>query len=383
MQMSPVRVVILGSTGSIGRQALDVIATNPDDFLVTGLVAGSDGESLREQADRFDVATVGLGREAAIEIARDVEADVVLNAVMGAAGLEASVAALAGGKRLGLANKESLIAGGEICLATAARTGAAMVPVDSEHAALAQCLAGVDANTVESIVITASGGPFRGRTELGSVSVDEALAHPTWSMGQKITIDSATLMNKGLEVIEAHFLFGIDYEQIDVVVHPQSIVHGIVQMVDGSVLMQAAPTDMRIPIEAALRYPDREPSAYGRLSFAEVGSLTFEPVDRQTFPALDLAYEAGKKGKTFPAVLNAANEVAVAAFLKGSLRFPEITSVVAEVLGEHEPQEASELGSVLEVDGWARARAEELVTRRPTTSVRRTIPRTAAGATER
>ena len=351
------RVVILGSTGSIGRQALDVVRSHPDLFEVVGLVAGTDRETLDRQAGAFGVARTGLGGDEAEAMASLEGADVVLNAVVGAAGLRASIAALEAGKTLALANKESLVAGGRACLAAAERGGGTIVPVDSEHAALAQCLEGRDRATVTKLVLTASGGPFREREDLSGVTVDDALAHPTWSMGPKITIDCATLMNKGLEVIEAHYLFGFDYDHIDVVVHPQSVVHGAIEMNDGSLLLQAGPTDMRVPILAALSAPDRVGPPVATLDLAATGTLTFEPVDLQRFPALGLAYAAGREGRSLPAALNAANEEAVTAFLARKIGFSSIARVSTEVLGAHEPREVDDLAAVLEVDAEARVAA--------------------------
>ncbi len=353
------RVVILGSTGSIGRQALDVIRDNPDDFEVVGLAAGSQSEQLQRQADEFGVSRHGLGADAALELATLEEADIVLNAVVGAAGLRASVAALGSGKRLALANKESLVAGGEVCLRTASQSGGTIVAVDSEHAALAQCLAGVDPMTIRRLVLTASGGPFRTRMDLSSVTPEEALAHPTWSMGPKITIDSATLMNKGLEIIEAHFLFGLDYDRIDAVCHPQSLVHGMVEFVDSSTLLQAAPTDMRVPIQSALTWPDRRPRVGKAIDWADVGTIEFEAIDRERFPCVNLARKAGEMGGTHPAALNASNEEAVGAFLNHRVSFVDIPAVIEKVLGEHESLDAQDLEAVLEVDAWARKRAAD------------------------
>jgi 1-deoxy-D-xylulose-5-phosphate reductoisomerase len=355
------RVVILGSTGSIGKQALDVIRARPDRFTCVGLVAGSNGDLLARQAAEFGVTSSGVGSEAALELASSPEAEVVLNAVVGAAGLRASVAALSAGRILALANKESLVAGGEVCLAAADAGEGRIVPVDSEHAALAQCLEGRPRDSIARLIITASGGPFRERADLAGVTPDEALAHPTWSMGPKITIDSATLMNKGLEVIEAHHLFGASFDDIDVLVHPQSVVHAAVELRDGSYLMQAAPTDMRLPVSAALSYPERPGPALERLDLAKVGALEFEEVDRDRFRAFDLALKAGRTGGTCPAVLNAANEVAVAAFLRGRIGFLDIPRLVEMVLGDHVRRNANDLEVVLEVDAWARARAGELV----------------------
>jgi 1-deoxy-D-xylulose-5-phosphate reductoisomerase len=355
------RVAILGSTGSIGRQAVQVVKDHPERFQVVGLCAHTDGERVEEQARALHVGRTGLGAEAAVDLATLNEADVVLNAIVGAAGLRASVAALDAGKTLALANKESLVAGGEACLAAARRSGGRIVPVDSEHAAISQCLGGSDPATIRRIVLTASGGPFRRRPELGEVTPEEALRHPTWSMGPKITIDSATLMNKGLEVIEAHHLFGVGYDAIDVVVHPQSLVHGIVEFVDGTMLMQAAPTDMSIPIQSALSSPSRLSSDAGRLDLVSTGDLEFEQVDHDRFPAMALAYEAGRRARSYPAVLNAANEVAVHGFLGGALRFPEIAATVEAVMSAHDPVDVDDVGAVLEVDAWARNEAQRTV----------------------
>jgi 1-deoxy-D-xylulose-5-phosphate reductoisomerase len=356
------RIVVLGSTGSIGRQALDVIRENPRRFKLVGLGAGSDSKSLAAQAEAFSPVQTGIGAEQAITLATLQDADIVLNGIVGAAGLAASIAALEAGKVLALANKESLVAGGEACLAAARRGGGSIVPVDSEHAALAQCLDKIDPATIRRIAITASGGPFRTRSELRGVTPEEALAHPTWSMGPKITVDSATLMNKGLEVIEAHHLFGFPYEQIRVVVHPQSVVHGWVELLDGTTMMQAAPPDMRIPIQAALG-AGRFPSTVSALDLESVGALTFEPVDRQRFPSLGLAYEAGRRARSYPAVLNAANEVAVHSFLDRQIVFEDIPHVVESVLDSHDPFDVQELAAVLEADAWARERAREAVVR--------------------
>ena len=354
----PRRVAILGSTGSIGTQALDVVRANPDSFEVVALVAGSDEEGLARQAKEFGVAHTGLGSGAAAELASLDEADVVLNAVVGAAGLRASVAALEAGKVLALANKESLVAGGEICTRAAGEGGGSIVPVDSEHAALFQCLS-TDGSPAIAVVLTASGGPFRERADVDGVTVEEALAHPTWSMGPKVTIDSATLMNKGLEVIEAHYLFGFGYDDIEVVVHPQSVVHAAVRCADGTMVMQAAPPDMRLPIQSALTWPFTASGVSSTIDLAEVGSLTFEPVDRTRFPSLDLAYAAGRAGGSLPAVMNAANEEAVTAFLDGRIGFVDIARVVSAVMGTHEVFELGTLEDVEAADAegrrWATA----------------------------
>lgn len=354
MTSDALRVAILGSTGSVGTQALDVVEAHPDSFDVVGLVANKNEELLRKQARRMDVNDIGLGGDAAVEMARRDDVDVVLNAIVGAAGLRASVAALETGKSLALANKESLVAGGRVCLDAAQRGGGRILPVDSEHAAIAHCLQGARPADVKRIVLTASGGPFRSHRDLSRVTADEALAHPTWEMGPKVTIDSATLMNKGLEVIEAHFLFGFDFDAIDVVVHPRSLVHGIVEFVDGSCLMQAAPADMRIPIQSALAGGDKLTTDAPPIDFQTVGSLDFEPVDNERFPALNLAREAGAGGEGRAAALNAANEIAVGGFLDGRISFMEITGVVEATLSAHRPIADDSLDAVLEVDAWAR-----------------------------
>lgn len=357
------RVVILGSTGSVGRQALDVITHLPNRLQVVGLAAGTDADTLAAQSKAAGVDRTALGEEGAVELARSEDADVVLNAIVGAAGLRASLAALESGKTLALANKESLIAGGELCAAAAARGGGRIVPVDSEHAAMAQCLEGRAAD-VTRLVITASGGPFRSQRDLSGVTKADALAHPTWSMGPKITIDSATLMNKGFEVIEAHHLFAFGYDQIDVVVHPQSIVHAIVELADGSMLMHAAIPDMRVPIQWALLGGQRGAECFGELDLVAAGSLEFEAPDLDRFPAIRLAYEAGRSGGTSPAVLNAANEVAVRAFLDDGLAFSDIARVVESVLDLHEWSDATDLDAVLAADAWARDTTARLVQER-------------------
>jgi 1-deoxy-D-xylulose-5-phosphate reductoisomerase len=363
------RIAILGSTGSIGKQAIEVIRAHPELYEVVGLVAGRDADALADQARDLNVKRTGLGSAAAEEMAADGEVDIVLNAVVGAAGLRASVAALEAGKTLALANKESLVAGGDACRRAAQEGGGEIVAVDSEHAALTQALQGVERSQVKRIVITASGGPFRTRSDLSDVTPEEALAHPTWSMGPKITVDSATLMNKGLEVIEAHHLFGFDYDRIDVIVHPQSAVHGIVEMVDGTMLMEAAPADMRIPIQAALSWPDRLPYETN-LDLVGLGSLDFEPVDGQKFPLLEIAYEAGRCGGIYPAVMNAANEIAVKSFLDGVIAFDDIASVVRETIDEIADEVSSEelartnLESVLHADEGARDVARRMIEKR-------------------
>ncbi len=382
-------LAILGSTGSIGTQALDVVRRNPDRFKVVALSAGSSHELLVGQIREFmpplvavadEVAAAELkeklsglraveilsGSDAAEIVARDSEADMVLNAVVGAVGLPPTLAALQSGKMLALANKESLIVGGELVTDLVKGEPERLVPVDSEHAALAQCLRGERREDLKRVVITGSGGPFRGwsREELSKASVKEALAHPTWSMGPKITIDSSTLMNKGLEVIEAHYLFDLPYSAIDVVIHPQSIVHGIAEFRDGSMIAQLGVPDMRLPIQLALAWPERLPTGVEPFRLADPSKparLTFEPVDREAFPLLDLAYRVGRLGSTFPAVMNAANEVAVMAFLDGKIPLTRIGEVVAAVVGEHEPAAVVSVVSLDRADSWARQRAAEVV----------------------
>ncbi|HZJ27075.1 MAG TPA: 1-deoxy-D-xylulose-5-phosphate reductoisomerase [Acidimicrobiia bacterium] len=366
----PTRVVILGSTGSIGTQALDVIGADPEHFEVVGLAAGRNAELLERQrvqlglpADRAvlaDADPAGL-----VGLAALADADVVLNGVVGFAGLGATLAALEAGKRLALANKESLIAGGPVVAAALARGGGELVPVDSEHSALFQALRSGRPDEVAQLVITASGGPFRGasRAELAAVTVDEALNHPTWSMGPKITVDSSTLMNKGLEVIEAHELFGVSYDAIDVVVHPQSIVHSMVTFTDGATIAQLSMPDMRLPIGLALGAPDRLVHPYGAIDWGEVSRLTFEPPDREAFPCLDIAYAAGRAGGNAPAILSGANEVAVAAFLDGTIGWTAIAEVVDAALQEGTGK-VDDLPGVLEADRTARIRAEKAIANR-------------------
>jgi 1-deoxy-D-xylulose-5-phosphate reductoisomerase len=368
------RVSVLGSTGSIGTQALDVIGRHRDRFSVVGLVAGSNRELLAEQARAFGVpagdAVSALDEPDSLErlAARD-DVDVVLNAVVGFAGLPATLAALRAGKRLALANKESLIAGGPVVAKARAEGGGEIVPVDSEHSALYQALRGGRASEIAALWLTASGGPFRGRSaaELRDVTVEQALAHPTWSMGPKITIDSSTLMNKGLEVIEAHELFGVDYDRIRVVVHPQSVVHGMVEFVDGAVLAQLSMPDMRLPIGLALGAPDRLDEPFGAIDWTTLAELTFAPPDLDTFRCLALAYAAGRQGGAAPAVLSGANEVAVEAFLAGRIAWPAIGEIAEEVLQEGAGA-ADTLDAVLEADRSARERAAAAVRRREVSS---------------
>lgn len=372
-------VVVLGSTGSIGTQTLEVVDSLG--LEVSALAAQAPSDALLTQARRYPAALiavaggaaderesfasslgrpVGFGKELVTEMAGSPGA-IVVNGIVGSAGLEATMAALRAGNRVALANKESLVAGGPV-VRRALEDGGELIPVDSEHSALHQCLRGEAIAAVRRLVLTASGGPFRGRSrvEMESVTPDQALAHPTWNMGRRITIDSATLFNKGLEVIEAHHLFGIGYESIDVLVHPQSIVHSMVEFVDGSWKGHLGAADMRIPIQYALTSPDRSPSPVPGFSFAGL-SLEFEEPDRDAFPALDLSFRAGMEGESSPAVLNAADEVAVEAFLQGRLGFTGIARVVEKTLDTTEWRELPDVAAVLEVDAEARSRAAELI----------------------
>ena len=356
-------VVILGSTGSIGTQALDVLSRHRDEYHVVALAAGRNTELLAAQAKEFGVASDCARStvddpDALAELAAHPDAEVVLNAVVGFAGLPVTLAALQHGKRLALANKESLIAAGPVVAKARVAGGGEIVPVDSEHSAVWQCLRAGRLSEVARIVLTASGGPFRGRTQeqLQQVTIEDALAHPTWSMGAKITIDSSTLMNKGLEVIEAHELFDVPFDQIDVVVHPQSVIHSMVEFCDGATIAQLSMPDMRLPIALALGAPNRLPEPYGAIDWKTMGRLDFEVPDRETFRCLALAYEAGRAGGTAPAILSASNEVAVQAFLDGRIAWWQIPAIVEETLRAGSGN-ADEVADVLDADRQARARA--------------------------
>ena len=379
-------VSIAGSTGSIGTQTLEVVAAEPDRFQVVAIGANSSVDLLVEQAHAVGPKVVAIADEskagelesrlpAGTEVVAGPDAlasisavaDVCVNGVVGFAGLPVTLGALHGGRRLALANKESLIAAGPVVQAARQTPGAELVPVDSEHCAVHMCLrANDDDRRVAQVVLTASGGPFRGRTrdQLAGVTVDDALAHPTWSMGPKITVDSSTLMNKGLEVIEAHELFGTPFDDIDVVVHPQSVVHSMVTFSDGATIAQLSMPDMRLPIGYALAYPDRIGTAFGPIDWRELSRLDFEPPDRAAFPCLDLAYRAGRAGGVAPATLNAANEVAVQAFLDGRIRWIDIPDVLSAVLDRHDGGDASSLDDVLEADEAARRLAGGLIDER-------------------
>jgi 1-deoxy-D-xylulose-5-phosphate reductoisomerase len=356
-------LVVLGSTGSIGTQALDLARVNPDRFRVVALTAGGSNRDLFEaQVAEFAPAFSGLGEDASSEAASR-PADVVLNGITGAVGLRPTLAALDAGNTLALANKESLIMGGPLVLERA-KPGQ-IVPIDSEHSALAQCLRSGARDEVRRLVLTASGGPFRGRNraDLEQVTVEEALRHPTWAMGPVITINSATLVNKGLEVIEAHLLFGIPFDRIEVVVHPPSVVHSMVEFVDGSTVLQASPPTMLIPLAVGLAWPERVPDTAPAVDWARINTWEFFPLDDEAFPAVGLARRAGETGGTAPAVYNAANEVAVEAFRSGRLRFVDIVDTIAAVLGRHDvPSEQTlTVDDVLAADAWARDEAARLI----------------------
>jgi 1-deoxy-D-xylulose-5-phosphate reductoisomerase len=375
------RIVIAGSTGSIGRQALDVIARS-DSLEVVGLAAGSSVDTLLEQAadhgverialadpdaaaraaERWTAGRVLAGAEGLVELIVETDCDLVLNSLVGSAGLGPTVAALGEGIDLALANKESLVVGGELVMALAEATGARIVPVDSEHTALHQLIAGQPPGVVDRMTITASGGPFRGRAraELADVTAEQALAHPTWQMGGKITIDSATLMNKGLELMEAHHLFGLPYDRLDVVVHPQSLVHGLATLADGAMLAHVGPPDMRIAISYALHGAESVELPIEPLDLAAVGALTFEPVDDEAFPCLRLAREAAIAGGTAPCVLNAANEIAVHAFLAGELPFLGIADVIEQTLAALPERPVRHFSDLYAADAEAREQAREL-----------------------
>jgi 1-deoxy-D-xylulose-5-phosphate reductoisomerase len=372
------RVVVLGSSGSIGTSSLDVIAAHPERLQAVGLAVHGSWSVLAEQAARFHPRTLVIadsrlehelpprtfpaeaelrfGEAAVEELARDAEADTVICAIVGAAGLRGALAALECGKRVALANKETLVVGGPLVTAIANRTHAELLPVDSEHSAIFQCLAAGRRADLAKITLTASGGPFRGwsSARLNDVTVEQALEHPTWKMGKKITIDSATMMNKALEIIEARWLFGLAAEEIEVVVHPQSIVHSMVEFRDGSTVAQLSPPDMKLPIQYALSYPERWPGVSPRMDWRTAKNLTFERPDFEAFPALELGFEVARRGGTCGAVLNAANEVAVERFLQGRLRFPEIAAGCRAILMHHEYEASPTLSDLWRQDAWAR-----------------------------
>jgi len=371
-------IAVLGSTGSIGTQALDVISRMPKRFRVVGLAAGSNAELLGKQIKEFRPIVASLASPTAArqlraeqvpgttildglnglrEIVERDDVDLVLNAIVGAAGIVPTLAAIKAGKDVALANKETLVAAGSVVMATVKKHQVRLLPVDSEHSAIFQCLQSVNGAYLHKVILTASGGPFRQSTreELEKATVENALAHPTWNMGGKVTIDSATLMNKGLEVIEAHWLFDVPADRIEVVVHPQSIIHSLVELTDGSVLAQLGAADMRLPIQYALTYPERLPSPVPTLNLSSLGSLEFEAPDTERFPCLRLAYAALAAGGTFPTAMNAANEVAVEAFLRGSIGFMDIPRLVGKVLERHTGVKEPDIQDILEVDASVRA----------------------------
>ncbi len=381
-------ITLLGSTGSIGTQTLDIVAQYPDQFRIVGLAAGNNVELLAQQIRQFQPQIAAIrnpahlpaltraiadmdappvllgGEEAVVEIARYGDSEAVVTGIVGCAGLLPTIAAIQAGKDIALANKETLIAGGPVVLPLVQEHGVKLLPADSEHSAIFQCLQGVPKNGLRRILLTASGGAFRDLPveKLETVTVADALKHPNWSMGRKITIDSATLMNKGLEVIEAHFLFGVDYDQIEIVIHPQSIIHSLIELQDTSVLAQLGWADMRLPLLYALSYPDRIPTDWERLDLVKAGNLTFREPDHQKYPCMNLAYAAGRAGGTMPAVLNAANEQAVALFLDEKIAFLDIPRLIEQICDRHHTQNRSNpnLDDILEADRWARQEVLDL-----------------------
>ncbi|CAH1197788.1 1-deoxy-D-xylulose 5-phosphate reductoisomerase [Paenibacillus plantiphilus] len=374
------KLTILGSTGSIGTQTLDVVANDPQAYEIHGLAAGSNIKLLIEQAKQFRPKAVCVaeksliddikphlpigtrvlyGEQGLIEIAAATDADTVVTAIVGSRGLSATLAAIEAGKNIGLANKETLVTAGHLVMKSAADKGVSILPIDSEHSAIFQCLNGENRAQVKRITLTASGGSFRDRTreELEGVTVAEALNHPNWSMGAKITIDSATMANKGLEVIEARWLFGLQYDEIDVLIHPESIIHSYVEFVDNSIVAQLGLPDMRVPIQYALTYPDRRPTPTESLDLAKLGSLRFREMDFDRYPCLRFAYESGRAGRSAPTVFNAANETAVARFLDGAITFLDIERVIEQVLSRHVIVDLPDVAAIAEVDAWARKEA--------------------------
>lgn len=377
-------IAVLGSTGSIGTQTLDVVRSHPELFHVSVLAANASDELLEQQIREFEPELAVLadeaayrrlksrysgptklagGRQAFIDAAAVNGVDTVVTSMMGFAGLEPTIKAIESGKDIALANKETLVVAGEIVTRRARERGVSILPVDSEHCAFFQCLQGERLETVEKLLLTCSGGPFRGKTreELKDATVDQVLAHPTWNMGKKITVDSASLVNKGLEVIEAKWLYGVSYDQIQVVVHPQSIVHSMVQFHDGSVIAQLGSTDMKLPIQYALTYPQRTESGFERLDFWKMKDLSFAEPDTDTFQGLRFAYEAGKMGGSMPCIFNAANEIAVEAFLKGSIKFLDIYDIIEETMMKRACIMEPELEELYEEDRWAREYASSLL----------------------
>lgn len=378
------KITILGSTGSIGTQALEVIKNNPDKFKAVALTAHSNDQMLENQIEQFEPEIAVLvnkdaadrllaryrgktkilaGEDGLLEAATYNKATTVLNSLVGFAGLKPTLAAIEAGKDIALANKETLVAAGELVTAEARKRDVKIYPVDSEHSAVLQCINGENKKAVKRIILTASGGPFRGLTyeKLTDVTVSDCLRHPNWSMGPKITVDSATMANKGLEVIEAYWLFNVTYDQIDVVIHPQSIIHSMVEFIDGAIMAQLGKPDMKIPIQYAFTYPERIDTYTAGLNFFDVAALTFESPDNINFPALVMAIEAGKTGGTLPCVFNAANEAAVYAFLRGKIKFVDIVDVIRYVMGRHELISSPDIDQIFEADAWARKLAAEII----------------------
>jgi len=376
-------IAILGSTGSIGTQTLDVIASHPDRFEVVGLAAGRNTGLILEQIRQFrprivSVADESAARELKNQVAAEVQieygeqgliqvaahsgADLLVTAIVGSRGLAPTLAAIEAGVAIGLANKETLISAGHLIMEAAKRRGVPIIPIDSEHSAIFQCLNGENRAQVSRIILTASGGSFRDkqRSELAHVTVEEALRHPNWSMGAKITIDSATMVNKGLEVIEAHWLFGLDYDRIEIVIHPESIIHSLVEYVDTSMIAQLGNPDMRVPIQYALTYPDRISGPFRPLDLVCAGALHFRPMDTDRYPSVRMAYDAGRRGGTMPTVFSAANEVAVDRFLHGDIRFLQIEDIIASVMEQHQVVEHPGLEEILAADHWAREMAARM-----------------------
>jgi len=378
------KICVLGSTGSIGRQTLDVVKTHPQLYEIVALSAHQNVELLSHQIDEFKptVAAVtnkdsaaelrkktgrGLailtGKSGLVELIESTDAHIIMNGLVGSVGLNSTLAAIRTNKTLALANKESMVVGGDLVKKELEKSNATIIPVDSEHSAILQCMIGEDPQDLKKIILTGSGGPFRGRSgeDLDNVTVEEALAHPRWNMGNKISIDSATLMNKGLEVIEAHYLFGVNYDQIEVVIHPQSIIHSMVELIDGSIKAHLGQTDMRIPIQYAMSYPHRLELPLPGLDFAELRSLTFEAPDMVNFPCLEYAFWAGREGRTYPAVLNAANEEVVAAFLQERINFRTIPQIIAKILDAHNPTKVESTDDLMVVEKWARRETNKLI----------------------
>lgn len=378
------KIIILGSTGSIGSQTTDVVRAHPDKFSIVALAAKKSWQRLVKQAREFEVEAIALldedaafraqeelhdtdivvlsGKKGVKTVAAWGEADLVVSAMVGMAGLVPTLKAIERGRDVALANKESLVVGGPVVMEAIARNEVQLLPIDSEHSAIFQCMSGENPKTLNKLILTASGGPFREWTteQIAAAKAKEALKHPTWEMGAKITVDSATLMNKGFEVLEAHHLFGLNLDKVDVWVHPQSIIHSLVEFCDGSVLAQLGPPDMRTPISYALTYPDRLGPQWEKLTLELMQGLTFEEPRREDFPCLDMAYAAGRAGGTMPCVLNAANEVAVESFLKEKIGFMDIPRICDKVMSEHSTVEKPDLEDILEADDWARSRAREI-----------------------